>query len=166
MCTISFAKQRKPTPAQHWVDHQRGRGHWEGSCLWNGRHSPQYKTYMYDVPSDEYVCRTQEKGWVHLPGWEHKSPSQVRALPSPYICFILCPSVLAGDKIAVWESVITWVGERAEANHCLFLKGRQLPTTCLRPERRRRHGISEWRRLRHWLISWTGLFQSLNWDCV
>lgn len=49
-------------------------------------------------------------------------------LSFPLICSLLsAPSSLVGYKIAVWESVRRWVGERAEANHSPFLKIRQLP---------------------------------------
>ena len=49
-------------------------------------------------------------------------------LSLPLICSLLSgPSSLVGYKIAVWESVRRWVGERVEANHSPFLKVRQLP---------------------------------------
>lgn len=117
-----------------------------------GGSSPQCKTCIWEVLSDKCVCRTQE--FDNFPDQGQKLPSQVRALLSSYIGFILCPfSPCRIYKRTVWESVRRWVGERAKANHRRFLKGRQLPTTC--PGKMRRHLTSEWRRLRHWFISWT-----------
>lgn len=95
ICTISFCEAVLASSSTPVVDHQ-----WAtGSSLPRGwRHSPQRETCMWEVPSDEHVCRSQEKECVWpLSRPRAKAPQPSQRFPFTYICSLLsAPSALAG----------------------------------------------------------------------